>query len=106
MRDGKMIFTLPAEMAQAGFYKLKHSDSTLATLAFNYPKSESYLDTYTAEELRSLIKNPKVKIFESGADSDFNTKLAEETKGTPLWHYCLFLCLFFLLTEILLIRFL
>lgn len=105
LREGKMVFTLPAEMAQAGFYRLKHSDSTLAVLAFNFPKTESDLATYSAEELRSLIKNPKVKIFESGAGSEFSSQLARDTKGTPLWHYCLFLCLSFLLTEILLIRF-
>jgi hypothetical protein len=105
LRDGKMILTIPSEMAQAGFYKLKHTDSTLAVLAFNYPKSESNLETYTAGELRTLIKDPKVKIFESRADSEFSTLLARETKGTPLWHYCLFGCLFFLLAEILLIRF-
>jgi hypothetical protein len=106
LRDGKMVFTLPAEMAQAGFYNLKHNDSTLATLAFNYPKKESNLETYSAEELRSLITNPKVKVFESGANADFAAEVVKDTKGIPLWHYCIIFCLFFLLTEILLIRFL
>ncbi|WP_225307058.1 BatA domain-containing protein [Adhaeribacter soli] len=106
LRNGKMFFTLPAEMAEAGFYKLKHNDSTLMTLAFNYPKSESLLDTYSAEELRSLIPNKNVKIYESAANADFREQFTRETKGTPLWQYCLLLALFFLLVEILLIRFL
>lgn len=106
LRNGKMYFTLPAEMAEAGFYKLKHNDSTITTLAFNYPKTESYLDTYSAEELRSLITNKKVKIYESAGNADFSEQFTRETKGTPLWQYCLLLALFFLLVEILLIRFL
>ncbi|WP_234462393.1 BatA domain-containing protein [Adhaeribacter terrigena] len=106
LRNGKMYFTVPSEMVEAGFYALKHSDSTLATLAFNYPKSESYLDTYSAEELRQLMPNKNVKIFEAGANASFSEQFIRDTQGTSLWQYCLLLSLIFLLVEILLIRFL
>lgn len=106
LRNGKVIFTLPSEMAEPGFYRLKHSDSVLTTLAFNYPKSESLLDTYSANELRQLIKNKHVKIFESGGNSNFGEIFSQSTKGTPLWPYFLVASLLFLLAEILLIRFL
>src|SRR5688572_5923362 len=106
LRNGKMLFTLPAEMAEAGFYQLKHSDSTLTTLAFNYPKKESFLDTYSTEELRQLIPNKNIKIYESGGEVNFSEQFNREAKGTPLWQYCLIVSLFFLLAEILLIRFL
>lgn len=106
LRIGKMYFTVPAEMVEAGFYDLKHSDSTVSTLAFNYPKSESYLETYSAEELRQLIPNKNVKIFEAGADASFSEQFIKDTQGTSLWQYCLLLSLIFLLVEILLIRFL
>ncbi|MFC5269549.1 BatA domain-containing protein [Adhaeribacter terreus] len=106
LRNGKMYFTVPAEMQEAGFYDLKHSDSTVAMLAFNYPKSESYLDTYSAEELRQLIPNKNVKIFEAGSNASFSDQFIRDTQGTSLWQYCLLLSLFFLLVEILLIRFL
>jgi hypothetical protein len=106
LRNGKMYFTVPAEMVEAGFYALKHSDSTVATLAFNYPKSESYLDTYSADELRQLIPNKNVKIFEAGTNASFSDQFIRDTQGTSLWQYCLLLSLLFLLVEILLIRFL
>lgn len=106
LRNGKMVFTLPGEMAEAGFYRLKHNDSTLTTLAFNYPKKESNLENYSAEELRQLIPNKNIKIYESGGDVNFSEQFNREAKGTPLWQYCLIASLFFLLAEILLIRFL
>ena len=106
LRGGRMYFTLPAEMAEAGFYRLKHNDSVLTTLAFNYPKRESRLETYSADELRRLITNNHVKVYESGANSGFSETFSKEIKGTSLWQYCLVLALFFLLVEILLIRFL
>jgi hypothetical protein len=106
LRGGKMFFTIPSEMADAGFYRLKHNDSTLTTLAFNYPKRESMLDTYSAEELRQLITNKHVKVFESGANADFSQQFTRETQGHSLWQYCLLAALFFLLVEILLLRFL
>lgn len=106
LRNGQMYFTIPAEMAEAGFYRLKHSDSTLTTLAFNYPKQESYLDAYSAEELRQLIPGKQVRIYEAGGAVSFSDQFARQAKGTPLWQYFLVAGLFFLLAEILLIRFL
>ncbi len=106
LRNGQMVFTIPAEMAQPGFYSLKHNDSTLTTLAFNYPKKESFIETYSAEELRQLITNKNVKIVESGGSTNFSDQFARQAKGTPLWQYFLIASLLFLLAEILLIRFL
>src|SRR5690606_1787501 len=91
LRNGMMQFTVPADMVEAGFYDLKHSDSTVTTLAFNYPKLESYLQTYSAEELRQLIPNKNVKIFEAGTQTSFSEQFIRDTQGTSLWQYCLLL---------------
>lgn len=106
MRSGKLLLTPPAQMAEAGYYKLQRADSTYAVLAFNYDKSESDLSSYSADELKQLIgKNRKnVHIYESNNAGAVKAQFEKENFGVPLWKYCLILCLIFLLLEIILIR--
>lgn len=108
VRGGKLFFDTPAAMDEAGFYTLQLQDSTITTLAFNYGKAESYLAQYAPDELRALVGAGKenVHIYEQG--DAFSVKDAFEKRyfGVKLWKYCLILCLFFLMAEIALIRFL
>ncbi|WP_347156376.1 BatA domain-containing protein [Pontibacter chitinilyticus] len=108
VRGGKLFFTVPPAMAEAGFYTLQRQDSVRSTLAFNYPKKESYLAQYTPDELRELVgqKHPNIHVYDYG--DAFSAKAAFEKQffGVKLWKYCLILCLFFLIAEIALIRFL
>jgi len=47
-----------------------------------------------------------ITIFKVGAQEAFSNEIKERYLGTPLWKYALVLAMFFLLMEILLIRFL
>ena len=49
---------------------------------------------------------PNISIFEAGSAEAFSNEIKARYLGTPLWKYALVLALFFLLVEILLIRFL
>ncbi|GAB3197505.1 hypothetical protein GCM10027293_12240 [Pontibacter aydingkolensis] len=105
VRGGSLYFNIPAEMNKAGFYTLKLQNQDLATLAFNYSKSESQLDQYTPDELRALIGDRNnVHVYNYGDAFSVKGEFEKRYFGVKLWKYCLILCLFFLMAEIALIR--
>ncbi|MFD3000598.1 BatA domain-containing protein [Pontibacter toksunensis] len=108
VRGGRLFFDTPADMDEAGFYALQLHDSTVTTLAFNYGKDESYLAQYTPDELKALIGTDRqnVHVYESGDAFSVKGEFEKRYFGVKLWKYCLILCLFFLMAEIALIRFL
>jgi hypothetical protein len=105
--DENIIFDIPKFSMTKGFYKIVANRDTVGLLAFNLDKSESLMDQYTGAELKELLgSGDRVTIFEVGSQEAFTNEIKERYLGTPLWKYALILSLFFLLVEILLIRFL
>ena len=102
-----VIFDLPKFSITKGFYKIVANRDTISLLAFNLDKEESLLDQYTGEDVKTLLGNgDHITIFKVGSAQAFSNEIKERYLGTPLWKYALLLALFFLLVEILLIRFL
>ncbi len=108
VRGDKLYFDVPADMDEAGFYDLRLGDSTLTAIAFNYDKKESFLEQYSPDELRSLLRpdQQNVHIYNYGDSFSVKGEFEKRFFGVKLWKYCLILCLFFLMAEIALIRFL
>jgi len=105
-REGNLIFSIPPEMKDAGFYRLTSGKTTLANFAFNLPKHESELNFYSAEELKELTQGASnVHILDVSDEIGMKKIISGGNIGTQLWKYCLILCLLFALSEILLIRF-
>ena len=103
----EVIFDLPKFSIVKGFYKIVANRDTVSLLAFNLDKAESLLDQYTGEEMKDLLgSGDQITIFKVGAQEAFSNEIKERYLGTPLWKYALLLAMFFLLMEILLIRFL
>ena len=103
----EVIFDLPKFSIVKGFYKIVANRDTVSLLAFNLDKAESLLDQYTGEEMKDLLgSGDRITIFKVGAQEAFSNEIKERYLGTPLWKYALLLAMFFLLMEILLIRFL
>jgi len=103
----KLILELPKHELNPGFYSLAAAEGPVRELAFNQDKKESILAQYSPEELREAFSlNENVHIFEAGQADDFERNLEANFQGTPLWRYLLVMAMLFLLTEILLIRFL
>lgn len=107
-RGGKLIFNVPPDMDQAGFYELRLNDKPITTFAFNFDKQESFLDQYTPTNLKTLVGADKANIHVYDYGDSFSVKGEFEKRffGVKLWKYCLILCLIFLMAEIALIRFL
>ncbi len=105
-RRNQLVLGVPAEAREAGFYELTQGAKVMARLAFNFDKRESDLQQYTPDELRNMIKDrPNMQVLDISDTLAMKKVLDNENLGVPLWKYCLILCLVFMLTEILLIRF-
>lgn len=103
----QVIMDLPRFTMNAGFYKVTHERDTVGLLAFNLSKYESLLAQYSGERIKQQLGNPKtLSIFEANSEEAFSNEIKARYLGKPLWKYALILALFFLLAEILLIRFL
>ncbi|UOG73687.1 BatA domain-containing protein [Hymenobacter tibetensis] len=107
LQAGVLRFDVPPGMREQGFYRLTHNGRDITTIAFNFDKQESRLDTYSAAELRQLIgpNRPNVQVYDASAGQSVAAKYKAEQVGTSLWQYCLWAALACLLTEVLLLRF-
>lgn len=107
VRDGKLRFSTPPAMTQAGFYTLRRPGEASTVLAFNYDKHESNLAQYSVAELKQLTAgHPRLHVYEPGSGLDAAARFKAENFGEPLWKYCVVGALLFLLLEVLLVRFL
>lgn len=103
----QVIMELPRFTMSAGFYKVTYDRDTVGLLAFNLHQDESLLTQLTGQEVKQQLGNPAtISIFEANSEEAFTNEIKARYLGTPLWKYALILALFFLLMEILLIRFL
>jgi hypothetical protein len=104
---GQVIMELPRFTMSAGFYKVAYDRDTVGLLAFNLHHNESLLTQLTGQQVKQQLGNPEtISIFEANSEEAFSNEIKARYLGTPLWKYALILALFFLLVEILLIRFL
>ncbi len=101
-----LFLEVPSDIIQPGFYQLKSDEQVVGLLPYNNNREESILDQYQYEELQQLLGADNVKIMDEDQFTDYTTQVVEARSGTPLWKYALILALVFLLTEVLLIRFL
>jgi len=102
-----VIFDIPKFSITKGFYKVVMQRDTVNLLAFNLDKAESLMDQYKGEDLKKILgSGDNITIFQVGSVDTFSNEIKERYLGKPLWKYALSLAIFFLLVEILLIRFL
>jgi len=94
------------EGLDAGYFELVRDNKVEQIIALNHNNKESKLDYYSPEELKAFFAGQKnVQVFENLDDSAFSKEFQQQNLGTSLWKYFLYAALFFLLVEILLIRF-
>lgn len=91
---------------ESGYYELTLNGRTQRLLAFNHDDAESLMEFYPPDELKRIFAGQKnVQVFDNLASGDFVNQFREQNIGVSLWKYCLLAALAFLLTEVLLIRF-
>lgn len=98
---------IPKFSVAQGFYNVVSNRDTVSLVAFNPDKAESLLDQFTGAEVHEQMGNGKnITIFEAASTEAFSNEIKARYLGKPLWKYAIMLALFFLLAEVLLIRFL
>ena len=110
----RLIMEIPQDVIEAGFYDLVRSQeaattdsSQQITLSFNVDQKESQVAPYALSEISNEIDNaPHVSLYEAEDVETFTAQLQNKNNQSILWKYALALALFFLLVEVLLIRFL
>lgn len=91
----------------AGYYELLRENKVEQLIAINHDNSESKLDYYSPEELRTAFSGKKnVRVFDKVDDAKFVREFERQNMGTSLWRYFLYAALAFFLLEIVLIRYL
>lgn len=104
--NDQLIMEIPKFAISPGFYRAIFQRDTVDLLAFNLDKAESLLDQHKGEEVKELLGSGKnISLFQASSVETFSTAIKERYLGTPLWKYAVVLALFFLLAEVLLIRF-
>ena len=103
----RVFMEVPKFSIEQGFYKIASQRDTIGLLAFNLDKEESLMDQYTGEEVKTRVGGgDNISIFTASTSDTFSNEIKERYLGTPLWKYALLLALLFIITEVLLIRFL
>jgi len=100
--NGKFILEVGNEIKDAGFYNLSNSDTTSATIAFNYSREESIMDFFNAEELTGWVgERVGVELLEV-QNKTIKTNMIRDEK--PLWKFFILTALIFLVFEIIVIK--
>jgi hypothetical protein len=103
----RVFLEIPKFSIEQGFYNVVAQRDTVSLIAFNLDKKESYMDQYTGAEVKKLLGNgDNISLFDASSTDTFSNEIKARYLGKPLWKYAIILALFFILAEILLIRFL
>ncbi len=104
--NDQVFLEIPKFSMSQGFYSVTSADDTVSLVAFNLDKRESLLDRFTSEEVKNQMGNGEnISIFEAESAEAFSSEIRERYLGKSLWKYAVLIALFFLLVEVLLIRF-
>jgi len=91
----------------AANYSVKYKGQEIQACAFNYPRTESDLDSWTIDELRAKIKQNNLKNINilSSNTASLTATVKDLNKGVQLWKLFLSLAVLLLIIELLLLRF-
>ena len=94
-------------ITEAGNYELVLGDSLMGYVSFNYTRSESAPEYYSAQDLQTLIDDMGLTQFVvlDGELESFSEEYKKIQSGIELWKWCVILALLFLGIEVLLIRY-
>lgn len=95
-----------SQITSPGFYQVTKNNVPLLPLAFNYPRKESDLTSYTISEIETIIGEKgfrNISVLDN-TEEDISKQILEEAQGKKLWKLFILLALTFILIEILLLR--
>ncbi len=102
----ELILEVPSDVIRPGFYYLNLPTGSVEIIPYNNNSLESRLEQYNLDELTVKFAGSNVTILDQGDFDRYTDQVLQANTGVPLWKYAVVLALLFLLTEVLLIRFL
>jgi len=104
--SGNKEISLYDRIVQAGHYQLSSSGDVLMSFSFNYDRLESDPGIYTGDQIKEMVSiqdADNVFVIES-ATEQIAQAVTEFSQGNKLWKLFIWMALFFILLEILLLR--
>jgi len=96
-----------SDIEAQGFYYIRNKKNSLKTVAFNYNRKESDLSFLSSKEISNYLTNNHLKTYKV-LDNNIPTlthTITSQNKDIEFWRWLLLVALFFLIVEILLLRF-
>jgi len=105
MNDGEANLSLHGQIKESGNYEIKAEKDLVNIASFNYNNLESNLTFYTQEQLQTEIDNNDLQNISvlNNKGKSLTQLVKEDNTGKSLWKTCLWLTLFFILAEVLLL---
>lgn len=97
---GRSALVLHNEISVAGHYILGDSEH----LAFNYPRTESWLEFLSRDEIEVFTETHQNFSSVRNAAKPLDQEIRSRERGSPLWCWCLLIALAALLAETLLLK--
>ncbi len=107
MVGGQWTLWLDDQVTDPGYYSLQYQKNIQAIFGLNIHRGQAQLEPVSTEALTSLFQNqgvPHVEVAATGSVEDAIQTLKADA-GTALWRWFVLAALFFLVCEMLLIRF-
>ncbi len=91
---------------KAGNYSINFNDDKVGTSSWNYHRKESELAYFSSDEMEMIIEDNQLNNIQLYAYSEggFLNNPVDSQQGTPLWKYFLYIALFSLLAELILVN--
>ncbi|MBT3383852.1 MAG: hypothetical protein HN778_00015 [Prolixibacteraceae bacterium] len=105
--DGYARIEFGDQITEAGYFMVQNNNEIFSALAFNYNRNESDLKYFSSTELNEKIEIAglqNVSVVQN-TDRNFSEIFDEIQNGKQLWKLSILLALFFILIEVLIIRF-
>lgn len=103
---GRLLFYPGEYLEQAGNYRVSAGNEDIASVAYNYPRTESETAFFTEEQLKAELKKAGLPYAEllNGTGDALKKSIEERENGSDLWKWLAAAALLFLLGETVLLR--
>jgi hypothetical protein len=102
---GELKLFLSQEVRESGNYTIENEGKIIGCFGLNYDRLESYFESYSIAELKSLVGNSSTSVIDASTNSIANSNSAQlYKKETKWWKLFILLALIFVALEILIIK--
>lgn len=105
--NGRKQLILNEFISEGGHYLLKAGENTFQSVSYNFSRKESIPEYFTPEELKNQIDSNHLKQIQliSATDEHLGDTIKDLNNGKQLWELFVLMALFFMATEMAIIRF-